>query len=151
MVAAFADHHEAVARAPILRQEFLAAGERELVSYEPVLAARRLPHDSPERAPELRQALSSASETPLAIARAAGEVAELGAQVTAASRPALRGDATAAVLLAEAACRAAGRLVEINLRLQPEDPRLEAVARLSRSAAAARERTLGEPNDGGVA
>ncbi len=150
MVAAFADDKEALARAPILRQELLAAGERELASYEPVLAALRLPSESRERARELRRALSSASETPVAIARAGAEVAELAARVAQASTPALRGDATAGVLLAEAATRAAARLVEINLRGQPADPRLEEVARLSGRAATARESALGESDEGGV-
>jgi hypothetical protein len=135
MVAAFARDEEAAARAPILRAQLLEAGERELRSYAPVLAAR-----TPEAR---REALSAASETPLAIARAAAEVAELCAQVMAASKPALKGDAGTGVLLAEAAARAALRLVEINLKGSPNDPRLLEGARLAERAAAAREHALG--------
>lgn len=144
MVSAFADDAEAEARAPVLREELLEAGERELRSYEPVLEALRLPAGSEERERELRAALSAASDAPVGIARAAAEVAELAARVTAASKPALQGDATASVLLAEAAARAAARLVEINLNAQADDPRREEVQRCSQRAGRARERALGE-------
>jgi formiminotetrahydrofolate cyclodeaminase len=144
MVSAFADDAEAGARAPILREELLEAGEGELRSYEPVLQALRLPAGTPERERELRTALSAASDTPVAIARAAAEVAELAARVTANSSPALRGDAAASVLLAEAATRAAVRLIEINLRGEAEDARVEEAERLSRRAANARERALSD-------
>jgi methenyltetrahydrofolate cyclohydrolase len=147
MVAAFAADDQAAARAPLLRQELLDAGEGELRSYAPVLEALRLPKEAPERERALSRALSAASETPAAIARAGAEVAELAARVTHESTPALRGDATAGVLLAEAATRAAARLVEINLRGLPADPRLGEVAGLSRRAAAARERALGESDE----
>jgi formiminotetrahydrofolate cyclodeaminase len=135
MVAAFAGAHEAAARAPMLRAQLLEAGERELHAYEPVLAAA-----TPEAR---REALSVASETPVAIARTAAEVAELAARVASESKPALRGDAVAAVLLAEAVTRAAARLVEINLSGAAGDPRLGEVASLSERAAGAREQALG--------
>lgn len=144
MASRFVDDGAAAERSTILRGELFEAAERELHSYEPVLEAMRLPAGSPERADAVARALSDASETPLAITRAASEVAELAARVTARSKPALRGDATAGVLLAEAAARAAARLVEINLSRQPGDPRLAEVARLSERAARAREAALGQ-------
>jgi hypothetical protein len=56
----------------------------------------------------------------------------------------LKGDAVTAVLLAEAATRAAARLVEINLSGAPAgDPRVGEVAGLSERAARAREVALG--------
>jgi formiminotetrahydrofolate cyclodeaminase len=145
MVAAFAENDRAATRASVLRQELLDAGQRELTSYGPVLEALRLPAGEPERSRQLGQALSAASEAPVAIARMAAEVAELAARVAAQSEPALRGDATAGLVLAEASTRAAARLVEINLRCQPEDPRLEEVAALSERARRARERELDGP------
>jgi formiminotetrahydrofolate cyclodeaminase len=132
MVARFADDLEVAARAPVLRTELLAAGERELVSYEPVLRATT--KEARDRA------LSEASEAPLAIARAAAEIASLAAQVMDESKPALRGDAAAGVLLAEAAAQAAVELVDINLRGAPDDSRLAEAARLRAQAARARER-----------
>jgi len=102
-------------RARELRVQVLDLADRDLSSYAPVLDARRLPADHPERAARVEAALTEASRTPLAIAEAAAEAAELGARVTIASNPAVRGDALAGVLISEAAAAAAVSLVEINL------------------------------------
>ena len=142
MVAAFADDPQAGARATALRAELLAAGERELTSYEPVLQAARLARSDPARKQRLDHALSEASEPPLQIARASAEVAELAAAIVARSEPALAGDAVAAVLLAEAASRAAAKLAEINLAQRADDPRLATVRRVVQRAGAAREDAL---------
>jgi formiminotetrahydrofolate cyclodeaminase len=135
MVAAFAGDEEAAARGRVLRKQLLEAGERELHAYQPVLAAAT--------AEARREALSVASETPLAIAGAAAEVAELAARVASASKPALKGDGITGAVLAEAAACAAARLVEINLSGTADDPRLGEVASLSERAARARELALG--------
>ena len=78
----------------------------------------------------------------MAIARSAAEVAELAAEVAAKSRPALRGEAIAGVLLAEAASRSAASLVEINLNGSSGDPRLAETLELRSRLAAAREHVL---------
>ncbi len=135
MVAAYAEDPAIASRAAELRAELLGCAERELSSYAPVLAAQRAGTD-------VSEALSAASETPLAIARAAAEVADLAAAVHARSRPALRGDAAAGVLLAEAVCQVAGRLVQINLADRQADPRLAEVASLLQRATDARRRAL---------
>jgi len=142
MVAAFADDPQAAARAKALRGELLAAGERELSSYAPVLDAVRLPKSDPSREQRLDFALSEASETPLSIARASTEVAELAAGIAARSTSAVAGDATAAAVLAEAASRAAARLVEINLATRPDDRRLAEVRELALRATAARDAVM---------
>lgn len=136
MVSAYAGLDDVRTRATVLRAELLDAGERELHAYAPVLSARS--------EQERLEALSAASDVPVAIARASSEVAELGAQVVGQSKPALKGDAVAGVLLAEAAARAAARLAEINLRDVQADPRLAEVAQLSQRAADARERAVSE-------
>jgi formiminotetrahydrofolate cyclodeaminase len=124
MAAAYARDDEATHRAAELRAELTRQAEIELHAYEPVLAARR-DHDQ-ER---VRAALERASESPMNIARAATEVAERASRVTTETKPALRGDAFAAVLLAQAAARAALTLVEINLGgPTPETRRLAARA-----------------------
>jgi methenyltetrahydrofolate cyclohydrolase len=114
-----ADVHERMQdvseRAGVLRDQALALAERELHAYEPVLDALRLPRDDPGRAERLRAALSAAAEPPREIAAAAAEVAELAAEVAATGNRSLEGDAVTGGLLADAACRAATRLVEINL------------------------------------
>jgi formiminotetrahydrofolate cyclodeaminase len=138
MAALFADSRDGAARAAELRAQLLAAGERELRSYAPVLEAQRLPSNDPSRRERITTALTEASEAPLAIARAGAEVSELAAALARAGNPSVTGDAIAGAVLGEAATRAAARLVEINLgdRGPPELPEL--IGR----AAAARELAL---------
>jgi formiminotetrahydrofolate cyclodeaminase len=142
MAARYAGADEPAARAATLRAALLAIGETELSSYKPVLEAGRLPREDPSRAERLGAALGAASESPLAIARAAAEVADLGAAVAARSKPALAGDAVTGVLLAEAACRAAARMVEINLAGDRRNPRVTEAGALADRAAAAREQVI---------
>ncbi|HEY2004960.1 MAG TPA: cyclodeaminase/cyclohydrolase family protein [Solirubrobacteraceae bacterium] len=138
MTAAFAHDSAVTVRARELRTELIVGAERELTAYEPVLSAARLPVEDPSRAELLASALSRASESALAIAHAAAEVAELAAAVAAQSKPALAGDASAGALLAEAVCRAAARMVVINLADCSDDPRVAQAAARAESAAAAR-------------
>jgi formiminotetrahydrofolate cyclodeaminase len=142
MAAQFAEDSDAAGRAAALRAQALSLAEDELHAYEPVLEAQRLiPRDDPSRAARLADALSRAADSPLAIARAAASVAELGAEVASSGKEAVKGDAQVGVVLAEGACRAAARLVSINLASQPADPRLAEVAGLTRRAAAPRRPT----------
>ena len=90
-----------------LRGRALELAEVELSSYAPVLEARH--------ADQRAAALVEASRSPLELAELAAEVAEIGAAVAQASSAAVRGDALAGVVFAEAASTAAARLVEINL------------------------------------
>lgn len=143
MVARFADDTAAAARAAECRAELLAAGEREISSYELVLAASRLPARDPSRKQRLDAALTEASEPPFAIARASAEVAELAASIAAKSKTAVAGDAIAAAVLAEASSRAAARLVEINLTGLGHEPRLAVVRELVERSGAARKAALG--------
>jgi formiminotetrahydrofolate cyclodeaminase len=106
---------DAQKRASELRERTLALADQDLSSYAGVLEALRLPAEHPERAARLAGALSEASRAPVAIAEAGAEIASLTARVTVVSDPAVRGDALAGVLIAEAATAAAASLVEINL------------------------------------
>jgi formiminotetrahydrofolate cyclodeaminase len=115
MSAGLADKPLIATLAGELRATALTLADRDMSSYAPVIEAMRLPAESPDRDERIAAALAEASETPLAIAEIAAEVAQLGAEVTAASKPAIRGDALAGVLIAEAAAIAAASLVEINL------------------------------------
>lgn len=134
-------------RAAALRSRLLELAEADTRSYGPVLAAMRLEHRSPERSAALAAALSAAAEVPLAIATAAAEVAELGARAAASGSRHLLGDATAAILLADGACDAAARLVELNLAAKPDDPRLAEAAAAAGRARAARAATGVFPPD----
>ena len=119
-----------VERPRALRSRALELAEVELSSYAPVLEALRLPRDDPSRAERLSAALLEASRSPL-------EVAELGVQVAQTSSAAVRGDALAGVVLAEAAAAAAARLVEINLAESRANDLVErALAARDRAAAA---------------
>lgn len=138
MAAGFADLGEMRARAGELRARALELAERELQSYEPVLEALRQPDD----AAGLDAALSQAAEAPLAIARAAAEVAELAAQAARDGNERLEGDAITGALLAEAAARAAAELVEINLAERPDDERRAAAREAVQRAWQAREAAL---------
>lgn len=128
-------------RAHELRAEALELADRDLSSYAPVLEAQRLPAGTPARGEALAEALNAASQTPLAIAENAAEVAELAARVTAVCKPAVRGDALAGVLIAEAAATAAASLVEVNLA-GSDGPDLARARDARRRAAAAREDAL---------
>jgi formiminotetrahydrofolate cyclodeaminase len=82
--------------------------------YGRVLDAYREP-DSEIRRERVSDALSGATDVPLAVAEIGNEVAGIAARLVEEGNPNLEGDAIAAVLLAEAGVRAATVLVEINL------------------------------------
>lgn len=108
-------HADVLQRARAVRDRTLALSEEELSSYAPVLEARRLQRDDPRRSKCIEAALVEASRSPLEIAEAGAEAAELGLAVAAQCDPSIRGDAVAGVLLAEAAAATALGLVEVNL------------------------------------
>jgi formiminotetrahydrofolate cyclodeaminase len=130
---------DAPERSLALRRRALELAERELASYTPVLAARRLPAGARGRAERIDEALVAASATALAIAESAAEAAELGALVANGSAPSVRGDALAGVLLCEAACASATALVEINLADLPHAGELQRAREAGRRAQAARD------------
>jgi formiminotetrahydrofolate cyclodeaminase len=132
MSARLADRSDAVSAAGELRRRALELAEEEVTSYAPVLAAR----SDEERA----TALAVASEAPARVAEVAAEAAELGLDVAGSTSAAVRGDALAGVVLAEAAAAAAARLVAINVELGEVLERArdaERRASKARSAAAA--------------
>jgi formiminotetrahydrofolate cyclodeaminase len=124
MAAQFAGREEDAARADALRARALELAEADQSSWAPVLEAQRRPAGDPQREAAVQAALAQASETPLAIAEAAAEVAALARVLAGAGKPALQGDALAGADLAAGACRAAARLVELDLAGAPDDPRL---------------------------
>ncbi|MGA2013660.1 MAG: cyclodeaminase/cyclohydrolase family protein [Solirubrobacteraceae bacterium] len=120
----------------------LDLAEADLRSYEPVLAALRLPAGDETRAARLADALAAAAAVPLAIAGLAAEIAELAAGAAARAGRHLVGDAAAAAVLAEGACAAAARLVALNVGDAPADPRVARATELAAQAARARQRAL---------
>ena len=83
-------------------------------SYGRVLDAYREP-DSETRRERVSDALSGATDVPLAVAEVGYEVAGIAARLVEEGNTNLVGDAITAVLLAEAGVRAAVTLAEINL------------------------------------
>ena len=127
--------------AKTLRRRLVELAEADAEAYEPVLAALRMPERHPLRERRLEEAQSNAAEVPLEAAEASAVIAELAAEAARVGNVHLTGDAITGALLAEAGCRAAARLVEINLAGR-DDPRQARVGEAVRRAAAAREEAL---------
>jgi formiminotetrahydrofolate cyclodeaminase len=127
--------------AKTLRRRLLELAEADAAAYEPVLAALRMPERHPLRERRLEEARSNAAAVPLETAEASAAIAGLAAEVARVGNEHLTGDAITGALLAEAACRAAARLVEINLAGR-DDPRQARVTDAVRRAGAAREEAM---------
>jgi len=101
-------------RADVARRRVAPLARADAESYGRVLDAYR-ESDSETRRERVSDALSGATDVPLAVAEVGNEVAGIAARLVEEGNPDLEGDAIAAVLLAEAGVRAAAALVEINL------------------------------------
>ncbi|MGI9111310.1 MAG: cyclodeaminase/cyclohydrolase family protein [Gaiellaceae bacterium] len=123
------------AQAEALRARVTPLALADSEAYADVLAA--LASTGGGRRPDLAAALRRASEVPLAIAEAAADTATLAAHAAPRCNASVRGEALVAVVLAEAAARAAARLVEINLAAATHDPHHERARRALDEAAAA--------------
>ena len=140
MAAAFTPGRDDTARhARDLRTRAIQLAEDELHAYQPVLEARRLPREDPDRADRIKAAEAEASDSPLAIAAAAAEVAERASELARNGNRNLTGDAVAGALLAEAADQSAARLVAINLT---DGPAVNAADVFSRRSQISRDAAL---------
>jgi formiminotetrahydrofolate cyclodeaminase len=95
-------------RATALGRRASGLADEDAAAYSAVIAARRSGEPSLD-------ALARATAVPLEIAATAAAIAQLAAEVFRDGRPALRGDAATALLLAEGATRSAAYLVELNV------------------------------------
>jgi len=82
----------------------------------------------------LGEALARAADVPLEIADQAENVAALAAEAAQHATPDLRADAAAAAALALGAAWAAAKLVEVNLAMRTEDPRLARAQKIAAGA-----------------
>jgi formiminotetrahydrofolate cyclodeaminase len=82
----------------------------------------------------LGEALARAADLPLEIADHAENVSALAAEAAARATPDLRADAAAAAALALGAAWAAAKLVEVNLAMHADDPRLARARRIAAGA-----------------
>ena len=113
-----AEMRNAADRASILAAELIDLVRRDATAFDAVSVAYRLPKATDE-APSIRtaaieSAMVPATRSPLEIARAAADVAELAAYVAEQGNRNAVADAAVAALLAEAACRAAALTVRVN-------------------------------------
>jgi glutamate formiminotransferase/formiminotetrahydrofolate cyclodeaminase len=92
---------------------------RDSRAYEAVMAAYRLPKDTPDQASARQAAITGAlieaARVPLETARACARVARLAATAAEKGNTNAASDAGVAALLAEAACRGASYNVQINV------------------------------------
>lgn len=147
----------AVAHAEALRMQTQALMERDAQAYHEASSA--LAHDersarqgvaSPavtapanavtDRERLLGEALTQTADLALAIADAACDIAHLAAEVARHCPKQMKPDALIAVALAEAAACASARLVEVNRKLSPDDPRRASASDAAIGAQRVRER-----------
>lgn len=119
-----AEMQHAADRASRLAAELTALVTRDATAFASVAAAYKLPRGTEEeastRAAAIQRAMMAATDSPLEIARAAADVAELGAAVAERGNTNAVADAAVAVLLAEAVCRAAALTVRVNTPALPD-------------------------------
>ena len=105
-------------RASTLAAELTALVVRDAAAFEAVASAYKLPRGTEEaasaRAAAIERAMIPATESPLAIARAAADVVELAASLAERGNTNAVADAAVAALLAEAVCCAAALTVRVN-------------------------------------
>jgi formiminotetrahydrofolate cyclodeaminase len=152
--AAFAERaasmEEITAEADGLRRALEELVDADAAAFEQVMAAFRLPKDTPEQKAERSQAIENgykgAVDPPAGVCRHALRVLELAALVAEQGNPKVVSDVGVAALLAASALDGAALNVEINLAsIKDDDYRTahaEAVRRLGEEAAGLRETTL---------
>jgi methenyltetrahydrofolate cyclohydrolase len=112
-----ADAAAVATEADRLWQRALVLADDDARVYQEVVAAYALPKDADHRKDRIRVALERATDVPLEVARVASEAAMAASSLLEGGNRNLKGDAVAAVLLAEAAARGAATLVELNVAL----------------------------------
>jgi methenyltetrahydrofolate cyclohydrolase len=128
-----ADAPDLTARADRLRKRAALLAREDAEAYGRFMAARRA------KDADAGAALSEAADVPLSVADIGAEVAGISARLMEEGNPNLRGDALAAVLLAESGTRAAAHLARINLALgDVGDGRTKRAEDLAEKAAASR-------------
>jgi formiminotetrahydrofolate cyclodeaminase len=120
----------AAAQAHKLRERLVPLARRNAEAYQTAVAQLRDRGDDFA----LGEALARAADLPLEIADHAENVAALAAEAAARAHPEVRADAAAAAALALGAAWAAAKLVEVNLAMHEDDPRLARARRIAAGA-----------------
>ena len=134
------------AQAEALLERAARLVDESAAAYSRALEARE--NSAPEEKQERRdwalgRATAAAAEPPLALARAAVDLAQLCAAAAGGVEPRVHADVAAAAALAAAVARGARELVAVNLTALPDDARIEEAEQLvvTAEAAAAASRT----------
>ncbi len=137
-------------RAASVRMVASAYIESDAHVYLEYMAALRAARgrNAAERERILRPAFGGIVSLPLKVARAAAEVADMGAELATHGKPNVRSDAMVAVHLAAAAAQASAATLAANLAKSPADAKLGEVRRLA-TAASERARRLHAPDPEG--
>jgi len=128
------------AQAEALRERAVQLVDEDAATYRQALEARAAADETAK--PEQRdwalgQVTAAAAEPPLALARLAGDLAELCAAAGPRVEPRVHADVAAAAALAAAVARGARELVATNLTALPGDSRVEEADLLVAAAEAA--------------
>jgi formiminotetrahydrofolate cyclodeaminase len=100
-----------------LKDALSAAVDEDADAYEAVMAAYKLPKESPERAPAIQRAMMGAALVPMRVAEQSARVRQLARDIWEQGMKTARTDATVAGYLAEAAMKGALDNVRENLDL----------------------------------
>ena len=136
----WADAGGVAAQAEALRERAVQLVDEDAEAYRLALEARAAADETgrPEQRDwALGQATAAAAEPPLALARLAGDLAELCAAAGARVEPRVHADVAAAAALAAAVARGARALVATNLTTLPGDARVQEADLLAAAAEAA--------------
>lgn len=120
----------AAAQARKLRQRLVPLAREDAEAYQEAVAKLQRRDDDFA----LGEALARAADIPLEIADQAENVAALAAEAAVRATPDLRADAAAAAALALGAAWAAAKLVEVNLAMRTDDPRLARARKIAAGA-----------------
>jgi formiminotetrahydrofolate cyclodeaminase len=118
----------AAAQARRLRERLVPLAREDAEAYEAAVAQLQERQDDFS----LGEALARAADIPLEIADHAENVSALAAEAAARANPDLRADAAAAAALG--AAWAAAKLVEVNLAMHSDDPRLAQAQKIAAGA-----------------
>ena len=112
--------HELIEQAEMLRRELTTAVERDAAAFEAVMAAMRLPKESPEqekvRGQAVQAATLNATQSPLDVARKAVDVLAIALQAVTQGNLNAISDGGVGAALTQAALRGAALNVRINLQ-----------------------------------
>ncbi len=138
-----ADGRGLVDEAERLRMRVAGLANADADAYGAVIAAYDSVRESDDvdTREQLRVALTRAAEVPLEVAAVGAETARLASRLCVDGKPDVRGDATTALLLSDAATRAAANLVAVNVEAGGGDADL--VRRASQSVATSRAAAVG--------